>query len=279
MDQQITTKRTIVSIKGNHFEKREDSIAKEYPLTITLNGEEFATMVCSPTDLKEMVVGFLGSEGIVRFYDDDISSITIDESSGFAHVKLTKEYTIQQQFYSKRFIGSCCGKSRQSFYFHNDAKTAKTATSKTKITAEQCFHLMESLQRQSSIFQETGGVHNAALATPEGLILSRTDIGRHNALDKLYGYCLINRIPVRDKVLLFSGRISSEVLLKAAKIGVGIMLSKSAPTELALNMAEELNITTAGFIRGGRMNIYTHPERIILPDPVEKEEAGVNAGQ
>lgn len=90
----------------------------------------------------------------------------------------------------------------------------------------------------------------------------RTDIGRHNALDKLYGHCLLNGMSVRDKLIVFSGRISSEVLLKAAKIGVSIVISKSAPTELAIQMAEELNITAIGFVRNGSFNVYTHPERI-----------------
>lgn len=90
------------------------------------------------------------------------------------------------------------------------------------------------------------------------LLKSRSDIGRYNALDKLYGYCLIHRISLSDKILVFSGRISSEVLLKAAKIGTGIILSKSALTILALSLAEELGITAVGFIRGKEFNVYTH---------------------
>ncbi|BBP92837.1 hypothetical protein BsIDN1_64550 [Bacillus safensis] len=118
------------------------------------------------------------------------------------------------------------------------------------------------MQEESQLFQHTGGVHNAGLCDTEKLFITRTDIGRHNALDKIYGYCLLQRIPLRDKILVFSGRISSEVLLKAAKLGVSIVISKSAPTELALKMAEELNITTVGFVRGKSFNIYTHPHRI-----------------
>lgn len=121
---------------------------------------------------------------------------------------------------------------------------------------------MDELEKSASVFQETGGVHNAALCTQTGIVLARMDIGRHNALDKIYGHCLKNNISVRDKVIAFSGRISSEILLKVAKIGCEIILSKSAPTELALELAEELGITTVGFIRGGSFNLYTHPERI-----------------
>ncbi|MUK59367.1 sulfurtransferase FdhD, partial [Pseudomonas aeruginosa] len=91
----------------------------------------------------------------------------------------------------------------------------------------------------------------------------RQDIGRHNALDKLYGFCIQRHITVRDKVLICSGRISSEILIKAAKIGVGVILSKSAPTTLAVTLANDLNITAVGFIRNGGFNIYSHPERII----------------
>ncbi len=256
--------RKILSYRNGELKEKEDIIVTEFPLTIMLNGVEFATMVCTPTDIEEMVVGFLGSEGVILNYQKDIQSISIDESKGFAYVETTRKVTPSVESQTKRFIGSCCGKSRQSFYFQNDVKTAKTATTTQTITYHQCIELMQSLQSTSEIFKETGGVHNAALCTQDKLILSRTDIGRHNALDKLYGNCLMHKIMVRDKILIFSGRISSEILLKASKIGVGILLSKSAPTELALQAAEELNISTAGFIRGNRVNVYTHPERFVL---------------
>ncbi|ULT54435.1 formate dehydrogenase accessory sulfurtransferase FdhD [Neobacillus drentensis] len=257
---EITTSQHIVKYNGLTFIEEEDNIAVESALTIILDGEEFATMVCTPSKLKELVVGFLASEGVIRVFQD-ILSIQIDEGKGFAYVELVKKQSNQKNFHSKRFIGSCCGKGRQ-FYFHNDVMTAKTILTKLTITPEHCHQLMTQLQESSVEFQETGGVHNAALCTKDGIVISRTDIGRHNALDKLFGYCLIHKISLKDKILAFSGRISSEVLLKAAKIGVGIILSKSAPTNLALSLAEDLGITAVGFIRRRGFNVYTHQERI-----------------
>ncbi|WP_449540492.1 formate dehydrogenase accessory sulfurtransferase FdhD [Ferdinandcohnia sp. Marseille-Q9671] len=261
MMESITVKKEIIKFEDGQLVEEEDVIVTEFPLTIILNQQEFATMVCSPSELDELVVGFLASEGVIRFRDD-IKSLHIDSGQGYAYVETVAPVTTSQEYYSKRFIGSCCGKGRQ-FYFVNDAKTAKTSTSTITLTPEECIDLMNEMQQNSLVFQDTGGVHNAALCIPDKMIVNRTDIGRHNALDKILGHCLIHKIPVRDKVIVFSGRISSEVLLKAAKIGVGIVLSKSAPTDLAIKIAEELNITAVGFIRGGKLNVYSHPERIV----------------
>ncbi len=105
-------------------------------------------------------------------------------------------------------------------------------------------------------------MHTAALAGPEGLEAVRIDIGRHNTLDKLYGHALRHGWSLSERVVAFSGRISSEVLLKVAKMGAPVLLSKSAPTDLALRLAEELGVTTVGFLRGASMNVYTYPERL-----------------
>ncbi|MFJ5964317.1 formate dehydrogenase accessory sulfurtransferase FdhD [Bacillus sp. NPDC093026] len=261
MNLSVKKERVIHQYRAGKFNCKTDEVVEEFPLTILVNGEEFVTLVCSPDHLRELVIGFLASEGVIRF-KNEIKRFTIDESMGFAYVELNDTKSFRSSDFTKRVIGSCCGKGRH-FYFLQDVKTAKTAIDKINISAETCIHLMMCLQNESQLFQHTGGVHNAGLCDTEKLIITRTDIGRHNALDKIYGYCLLHRILVRDKILVFSGRISSEVLLKAAKLGVSIVISKSAPTELALEMAEELNITTVGFVRGDSFNIYTHHQRII----------------
>ncbi|AXI08136.1 formate dehydrogenase family accessory protein FdhD [Oceanobacillus zhaokaii] len=250
----------IIRFDGDSKSVLKEDVAIEKPFTIVLNGEEFATIVCTPTDLQDLIIGFLAAEGVIRFYDE-IKSISIDEKLGFSYVQLNKDLDVIQLDHSKRFIGSCCGKSRQ-FYFKSDVRTAKTITSKLTISVNQCFTLMKELQTKSEQFIKTGGVHNAALATQNELIMIRSDIGRHNALDKLYGHVIQNRIGLSDKLVVFSGRISSEVLLKISKMGVGILISKSAPTDLALQLADDLGITAIGFARGNRLNIYTHPYRI-----------------
>lgn len=262
MSQPVVHKKAIMRYEDNEMRPYEDSIVTEFPVTIFLNEEEFATVVCTPEYIEDLVVGFLASEGVIRSYQD-IKSLLVQEEEGFAYVELHKAHKLSQQFYSKRYITSCCGKSRQNFYFYNDARTAKKMTEKNvSLSVEDCFRLVRDMQDGSELFQNTGGVHNAALCNRGGILLSRMDIGRHNALDKIYGYCLKHNISLEDKIIAFSGRISSEVLLKVAKIGCEVILSKSAPTGLALELAEELGITAVGFIRGHSLNVYTHPERI-----------------
>lgn len=242
------------------FREEDDWVAVESPLTIILDGEEFATMVCTPDRLEELVYGFLASEGVIRFADD-VASMSIDPADGFARVALRNPRAAGKDSVSKRFIGSCCGKSRQ-FYFLNDARTARTSTSAVTITPRQCIERLRELEDASDSFRLTGGLHNAALCTPERLELARSDIGRHNALDKLLGRCLLDRRPTRDLVIAFSGRLSSEVVLKVAKLGAAVVLTGAAPTTLAIGLARDLGITAVGFVRGGSLNVYSHPQRV-----------------
>ncbi|MDP4164744.1 MAG: formate dehydrogenase accessory sulfurtransferase FdhD [Bacillota bacterium] len=269
----VEVKREILRFGNGQAEVLKDRIVTEYSVTVKVNGEEFVTMVCSPEYIEDMVVGFLASEGVIRGFSD-IESIWIQEKEGFVHIKTFKQNPFYRDLQGKRYITSCCGASRQGFIFASDALTAKKMhDNHVKITVDDCFRLMKEMQQSADIFQQTGGVHNAALCDNSGLVLMRMDIGRHNALDKIYGHCLKNQIPIEDKVIVFSGRISSEILLKVAKIGCGLVLSKSAPTDLALKLDENLGITTVGFIRNESMNVYTHPERITKMGEIKSAEA------
>lgn len=256
--------RSILRFANGRFEQKQDEVATEYPITVKLNGKELLTIVCTPEYIEDMVIGFLASERIIIDYQD-IQEIRIEEELGLVHIQTNRTFPFFEQLQNKRYITSCCGMSRQGFVFANDALTAKRMLERNiSLAPQDCFTLMEKMNNKADLFQQTGGVHIAALCDPQDFMLTRMDIGRHNALDKIYGYCLKNGIAVNDKVIVFSGRISSEILLKVAKIGCEVVLSKSAPTELAITLAEELGITTVGFIRGQSFNVYTHPERINL---------------
>ncbi|SCS71898.1 formate dehydrogenase accessory sulfurtransferase FdhD [Staphylococcus caeli] len=264
MHEDVLTNQPIIRYENGKLVEKKDQYVTEFPLTIMVNGEEFATVICSPNHLEELTLGFLASEGAI-LKREDLKSIQIDDSKGFAHVELTKSLGERFEYSTKRMIASCCGKSRE-FYFQNDAAIAKTSMSKIILNPTQVLNMMTRLQSASAVFKQTGGLHNAAISDGDTFFEHRQDIGRHNALDKLYGYCIERHIPVRNKVLIFSGRISSEILIKAAKIGVGVILSKSAPTTLAITLAQDLNITAIGFIRDGNFNIYSHPERIKIAE-------------
>lgn len=259
----VEVKREILRFGNGQAEVLEDHIVTEYTVTVKINGQEFVTMVCTPQYIEDMVVGFLASEGVIRKYSD-IEDLWIQEKEGFVHIKTASHNPFFQELKGKRYITSCCGASRQGFVFATDALTArKMHDNDVKISVDDCFRLMNEMQESAEVFRQTGGVHNAALCDQDGPVLTRMDIGRHNALDKIYGYCIKNNIGIDDKIIVFSGRISSEILLKVAKIGCAVVLSKSAPTELALKLAEQLGITTIGFIRNESMNVYTHTQRIV----------------
>lgn len=253
--------RPIAQYRDGAWSSIEDNIASEYALTIFVNDNELATIVCTPTHVEELVYGFLASEGIIA-RREQVAEVQISRFMGTARVKTTHAVTFNQAFYNKRYIASCCGKGRQSFYFHNDAVTAKHVDDDVTLTPPQVFSVLDAMDEQATLFHETGGVHMAALCRGDEFLLARTDIGRHNALDKMYGYAIINELSLAGTVIAFSGRISSEVLLKVAKIGVGIVVARSAPTALAIDMATELGITAVGFVRDQSFNVYSHPWRI-----------------
>ena len=260
-----TTLRRRALIRYAHGEAgpAEDDVVTERPVTIVLNGEEFATLVCSPEDVEELAVGYLASEGVLGG-PDGLRDLGYDESQGLLYAEVDGVDEWLKDNGSKRYLTSCCGKSRQSYVFYSDARTAKPIAERSvRLTYGQCLEMMARMQARSDLFKATGGVHNAALFGADGeLLLARSDIGRHNALDKIYGHCLLRRVPMAGTTLAFSGRVSSEVLLKAAKMRCEVLLSKSAATDLAVELAEELGVTVVGFIRAGSLSVYSHADRI-----------------
>ncbi|WP_418792054.1 formate dehydrogenase accessory sulfurtransferase FdhD [Phosphitispora sp. TUW77] len=248
-------------IKEGKREEVEDPITVESPLTIYFNENEIVTLLCTMEYLDELAVGFLCSEGFLKDLDD-LKDAVVDTETATVRVTSRKTAVIAEETFLKRYITTGCGKGT-SFYHLSDA-VLKPMDSDLRISSGQILALMGEAQKMSELFKTTGGVHSSAVCSKEGILYFREDVGRHNSVDKLIGRCFLEGIDMGDKVLLTTGRISSEILIKAAKMAVPVIASRSAPTDLAVKHAEELGVTIAGFVRNKRMNVYTFPERILI---------------
>ncbi|OGC22334.1 formate dehydrogenase family accessory protein FdhD [candidate division WOR-1 bacterium RIFOXYB2_FULL_42_35] len=238
----------------------KDKVVREVPFTIIVNGEQLATLLASPLQLKELAVGYLYVEGFIPSADE-ISSLIIDQNTFIAKLEIKKQLSIAE-LSKKRVITSGCGRNI-SFYNFEDFKSCVPVQSPLKIEAKIILDLIAEFQKKSTIFKETGGVHSAAVCQAGAIISFAEDLGRHNAVDKVIGGLVLAGQTAEDKFLLLSGRISSEMLLKAARIGMPIIVSRSAPTDMAIRLAKQFKITLVGFARGQRMNIYSEEGRIL----------------
>ena len=246
------------------FSEIEDEVTAETPLTVYINGTEFATVVCSPWELRYMAVGFLCSEGIVRSRAA-LGDLAVDAEKGIVHAKVDGfEEGIAGKVFLKRYINSCCGRSRASFYYSTDAMLCKRVEGSARITPERALELMELVMNRSAMFKRTGGVHGGLIADANGVLSFHEDVGRNNVLDRIYGRCFLEGVDLSDKVVAFSGRVSSEIVLKMSKMGVPVLVSHAAPTNLGLELADDLGITVIAFARDGqRCTVYSHPERVL----------------
>lgn len=255
------TQKKVTRLSEEGIKEFDDLVVKEFPLTIFLNEEELVTLLCTPENMQALVLGFLHGEGIIK-KKEDLISCHIDEAKGLAEVKTKEKDTLAQKLYKKRIIPTGCGKG-SVFVSAVDVLECKKVISSLTIKEENVYQLMKQLLHSSEIFQSTGAVHSVALCSTEEIIVLQEDVARHNAVDKVIGYCLLENISPKDKVIMVTGRISSEMLSKVAKLEIPILISKSAPTNLAIEMADKLGITLVGFVRGKRMNIYSQQQRII----------------
>ena len=238
----------------------EDVVAREFPLTIILNNQELVTLLCSPTDLRYLAIGFLSSEGLLKS-KDEIKKITVDDWRGVMRVETEEIGELATEALFKRLITSGCGRGA-SFYSAADA-TGLKVESQLEMSAHEVFTLVGEFQHRSWTYRATGGVHSAALCDTKNILLFSEDIGRHNAIDKIFGECVLKDIPTDGRIIITSGRISSEILLKIARRNIPILISKSAPTDLGVKLANDLGITLLGFVRGKRINAYTNNWRIV----------------
>ena len=239
----------------------EDIVVKELPLTIMLNGRELVTLLCSPANLKYLAFGFLLSEGLLRGRND-IKSIIDDEQRGIVRVETVADLNGEEEQVFKRIITPGCGRGA-AFYSSADAVGMREVKSELQVNGAEILELMTLFHHLSETYRSTGGVHSAALCDNKTLNIFSEDIGRHNAIDKIFGQCIWEGISTNNQIVLTSGRISSEIVIKIARNNIPVLASKSAPTNTAVKLADLLGITLIGFVRGTRMNVYSHHQRIV----------------
>lgn len=245
--------------KQGAYEEVSEAIATEIPLTLAAGEIEIATLQCSPTHLEDLAYGFLFSSGLIATVDD-VLACELDYQRWRVDLRLSE--APDPAILAKRIYTSGCG--RGVTYAHLDEVAARLPlTTNLVIAPEEIGALARWLQQCSELYRATHGVHTAALslagAVPEIRI---DDIGRHNAVDKVIGAALRGGIPGREALLVSSGRVSSEILQKAKRAGIPIILARGGPTHQTVLRARDMGITVIGFARGGGFTIFSHPERI-----------------
>ena len=250
----------VVRLTRESRDNIEEVVARESPVTIILNNQELVTLLCSPENLEYLAVGFLSSEGLLKS-KDEIKKILVDSQRGVVRLETVEDKGFAQDVLFKRLITSGCGRGA-SFYSVADT-TSQKVESRMEISVAEVFALVSEFQHGSEVYLATHGVHSAALSDRKSMLVFSEDIGRHNAIDKIFGKCLLEDIPTDDRIIITSGRISSEILHKVAKKNIPIIISISVPTNLGVRIADNLGITLIGSVRGKKMNVYSNGWRVV----------------
>ncbi len=250
----------VVNFGPGSRSREEIRVIKEVPLTVFYNGKEVITLLTTPDHYRELGVGFLKSEGFLE-EPGDLVGVTVDSEEGIVRVEGKTDSSLVDKLMEKRTITSGCGKGT-TFYHAADALRVRSPGDGFVISLERLVDLVREINRRAMKQREAGGVHHAALASPDGSMIIMEDIGRHNAIDKIHGHCFLTGTATGDRFLMSTGRISSEILIKGGKMGVPMIVSLSRPTELALELADRLKITVVGNLRGRRGIIYKDFGRI-----------------
>jgi FdhD protein len=251
------------SIKSGQAKVVEGGLIEEILLSLYVNGQELATLMCSPIDQEALALGFLYTEGVIRSRDD-VKLIRSNVARTLIDIFLDAQpLTLPRRMVRTSACGG--GISRRDL-----AETYPPLTSDLAITPEVIVARMRDLNDSAHLYQQVRGVHTSILGNAEELLISAEDIGRHNTIDKLAGKALQAGIDTRDSILVTSGRISSEMVGKARQMGVPIVASRTAPTSIAVNLATAWHICVVGYVRQNGMRVYTHPHRLGLPDVPEQ---------
>jgi FdhD protein len=230
-------------------------VPMEEVVTLYVNARSLVSLMCTPTQLEELALGFLFNEGLIEGLDE----VAVLELCGGARcVDVWLKHDIEMP--QLRVITSGCSGGTT---FEDVVGAHHRVRSDTQITPQQAAQLMQELHHAATLYKRAGGIHTAALAEGEKLLCMAEDVGRHNALDKIAGACLRRGQPMRDHVLLTTGRVSSEMVSKAARMGVPIVISRTSPTSLSIQLAQVWGITLIGYTRRRSFRVYTSAERVV----------------
>jgi FdhD protein len=240
--------RTFVRLSRGRVEDVKAEVVREQPLTIRVNGTRFLTLLCSPFQLEALVLGYLWMERVIGSLDE-VTALEISEVDGRADVWLRRPVELP----AERILTSGCG---GGITFRVDPQWFSPVRSPLRVTPTQLSARMKDLFGAAAHYQMSRGIHGAALTDGERLLVVAEDVGRHNAVDKVKGEALRQGISTAGRILLSTGRVSSEMLLKAVRMGVPVVASRTSPTEMAVALAEQLGVTVVGYVRPESMNLY-----------------------
>ncbi len=272
-------KQTIWAVENNHITRKKDSLATEEPLEILLRaGDEQKTLTITmrtPGNDYDLAAGFLFNEGIIHSkFDFTNMTYCVDDKQqeyNSLRVQLIVDSLPHLHQFERHFLtNSACGVCGTTMLDDLSERNIPAIPSGPVVDSSLITSLPDKLRQSQDLFESTGGLHAAALFDLDGNLLAvREDVGRHNALDKLIGWGVMNnQLPFHNKILLVSGRASYELLQKSYVAGVSIFCAVSAPSSLAVDVAERFGITLIGFLRGNRFNVYTGVERIKTAESV-----------
>lgn len=254
---ELNSKRSIQRYSKGRLQATERSVVQEYPLRLTVNERELATLVTSPHQLNFLVAGFLRNQGFVESLDDFLT-LGICNDFGDANVRLNRQLPDKL----KPTLTSGCGTGITFSLPGEPVDNHNKGTAVTSYSAASVFELMKELHRRTERYRSHGGIHSAAVGDGEALLLFAEDIGRHNTFDRIAGEALFKEVDLAGKMLVTSGRVSTEMAAKAARLGIGLIASRTSPTDMAIRICEAAGITLVGYLRGEAFEIYSHPDRI-----------------
>ena len=230
----------------------------ETPVSLTVNGKVWLSFMCTPVNLEALAVGFLYNEGVIEAMEA-VADVRVCEHGDNVDVWLNHQ--VEQPASWRRTSGCTGGVTAVDLLARPEVSFEEN---RLRVGPEAVGRLVEMLFESQDLYRETGGVHTSALSDGERILLSAEDIGRHNTLDKIAGLCLMNNLWPETRILITTGRISSEMLQKAARLQVPILISRTSPSSLSIEMAERYGITLIGYARRHRFNVYSNPQRVGL---------------